>query len=366
MPPIANLECLLNAITPGGVRRFRFWRRQTERRLLAAMIGERITVPTSDRTLDLFTLGETMIRFTPKGYSRLEEAGEVEMRSGGSESNVAVGLARLGLTTAWASKLPEGPLGEFVLRRIRGFGVDVSQVRRTSRGRMGLYFIEPGAAPRSGSVLYDRADSAASTMSPDEFDWTVLDRCRHVHLTGITPALSDSASATAIVAMTEARARGCTTSFDVNYRARLWSPGAARERLQPLMAGVDLIICPVIDARVVFGIDGTPEEQAMALAEATGARMVAMTLTAGGAVLWDGTALTREEPLPVLAVDRVGAGDAFDVGLLWGFLRGEAPRGLRYGVALAALKHTIPGDELVSSLEEVESLLERGHRDIQR
>src|SRR5579883_2435974 len=116
---------------------------------------------------DVFTLGETMVRFTPKGFIRLEEASELELRVGGTESNVAVALARLGLRVAWASKLPQNPLGELTARRIRSFGVDVSHVHWTPNARMGLYFIEPGAAPRTSLVLYDRANSAASTMAPD-------------------------------------------------------------------------------------------------------------------------------------------------------------------------------------------------------
>src|SRR5687767_5608018 len=156
---------------------------------------------------DVFTFGETMIRYTPKGFTRLEEAAELEVRIGGSESNVAIALARLGLSVAWASRLPRNPLGELVARRIRSFGVDISQVCWVDGERMGLYFIEPGAAPRSGVILYDRAASAASAMIPDTFDSSVLDRTRHLHLTGITPALSDSARATVSRAIAEARAR---------------------------------------------------------------------------------------------------------------------------------------------------------------
>jgi 2-dehydro-3-deoxygluconokinase len=315
---------------------------------------------------DVFTLGETMIRFTPRGFTRLEEAAELEVRIGGSESNVAIALTRLGLRAAWASKLPMNPLGELVGRRIRSFGVDVSGVRWVEGGRMGLYFIEPGAAPRTSLVVYDRAHSAASTMAPDDFDWTVLDRARHVHLTGITPALSRGAGSTTARAMAEAKARGRTISFDVNYRARLWLPEAAREALLPLIRDVDLLICPLADALQVFGLDGAPEQVAHGLGELTGAPLISLTLGAQGALLWDRSEFHRAEAFPVQVVDRVGAGDAFDAGLLWGFLQGDAPRGLLCGMAMAAIKHTMPGDEFISSLDEVEALLEAGHRDIQR
>jgi 2-dehydro-3-deoxygluconokinase len=329
----------------------------------------------SSETYDVFTLGETMVRFTPKGFTRLEEAAELEVRIGGSESNVAIALARLGLRAAWAGKLPLNPLGELVARRIRSFGVDVSQARWVDHARMGLYFIEPGTPPRSSLVLYDRSHSAASTMAPEDFDWSVLDRARHVHLTGITPALSATALETVARAIREARARGRTVSFDVNYRARLWPAEAAREALLPLLREVDLLISTLGDAAQVFLLDGAPEEVARAMGELTGASHIALTLGGEGALLWDrsmpgtrGRAGTfhRAEPFPVHAVDRVGAGDAFDAGLLWGFLQGDAPRGMVFGMAMAAIKHTIPGDEFISSLAEVETLLETGHRDIQR
>lgn len=315
---------------------------------------------------DVFTLGETMVRFTPKGFTRLEEATELELRVGGSESNVAVALSRLGLSVSWASKLPNNALGHQVTRRLRSFGVDVSGVQWTDDGRMGLYFIEPGAAPRSSTVLYDRAHSSASLMTSDDFDWSIIDQAKHVHLTGITPALSASALATTQRCMAEARQRGRTISFDVNYRARLWPVEPARKALLPLIHNVDLLICPLADASQVFGIEGTPEETAQGMGELTQAPLIALTLGAGGALLWDRERFHRAEPFQVTAIDRVGAGDAFDAGLLWGYLRGNAAQGLAYGMAMAAIKHTMPGDEFISTLAEVETLIHSGHRDIQR
>jgi 2-dehydro-3-deoxygluconokinase len=315
---------------------------------------------------DVFTLGETMVRFTPKGFTRLEEATELELRTGGSESNVAVALSRLGLRTAWASRLPRNPLGELVARRLRSFGVDVSQVRWCDDARMGLYFIEPGAAPRSSLVLYDRAASAASQICPDDFDWAILDRTRHLHVTGITPALGDEARRTTARAIEEARSRGRTVSFDVNFRGRLWEAGACRECLLPLIRDVDLLICTLADTESVFGLSGSAEEVARSMGELTRAPHVALTLGGDGALLWDRSDFARAEPFPVHAIDRVGAGDAFDAGLLWGYLGGDPVRGLQFGMAMAAIKHTMPGDEFISTRAEVEVLLERGHRDIQR
>jgi 2-dehydro-3-deoxygluconokinase len=244
--------------------------------------------------------------------------------------------------------------------------VDTSGIAWSDDDRMGLYFIEPGAPPRSGAVLYDRARSAASRMAPEDFNWSVLDSVRHVHLTGITPALGDSPTATIGRAMRETRSRGMSLSFDINYRARLWSAEAARKALESLIQDVDLLISPEADVRTVFGGEGEPEELAQHLGKRSRAPWIALTLGGDGALLWDRETFYRVEPFPVTPIDRVGAGDAFDAGLLWGFLQGDTPKGLQYGMAMAALKHTIPGDEFISSLAEVEALLEAGHRDIQR
>jgi len=317
------------------------------------------------RPLDVLTLSETMVRLVPKGFTRLEEAQELECRTGGSESNVAVALARLGLRAAWISKLPANPLGVMIERRIRSFGVDTSHVLWEEGGRAGVYFIEPAAPPRPARVLYDRAHSSASRISPAAVDWSLLDAVRHVHLTGITPALSDSCRATVARALAEAKARGCSTSFDVNYRARLWSAEAARQALEPLLAGVELLITPLADARLLWGLPADGDAAAAALRERFGAGVVAVTRGAEGALCHDGQVRSAAS-FPMREVDRVGAGDAFDAGLLFGFLRGDLDQGLAYGMAMAALKHSIPGDEFVATREEVESLLAGASREIHR
>jgi 2-dehydro-3-deoxygluconokinase len=232
-------------------------------------------------------------------------------------------------------------------------------------GRAGLYFIEPAAAPRRARVLYDRAHSSASRMHPEEIDWSVLESVRHVHLTGITPALSDSCRATVARALSEARARGCSVSFDVNYRARLWSADAAREALEPLLAHVDLLITPLADAELFWNLPADGEAAAAALRERFGAKVVAVTLGAEGALCHDGQVRSAAS-FPVREVDRVGAGDAFDAGLLCGFLQGDLDQGIAYGMAMAGLKHSIPGDEFVATREEVESLLAGASLEIHR
>ena len=315
---------------------------------------------------DVWTVGETMVRLTPRGFTRLEDAGELEVRTGGSESNVAVALARLGLRVAWASKLPRNSLGMLIARRLRGHGVDLDHVVWTDQARAGIYFIEPGSAPRPARILYDRARSAASTLSPEELDWSVLARVRHVHLTGITPALSESCLATVERAVAEARRHGCTISFDINYRARLWGHAAARVALAPLVSQVDLLICTEADARLVFQLSGEYVDLVRGMAAMTHARAVALTCGANGALLCEGKRVSQSSAFEVVEVDRVGAGDAFDAGLIWGFLQGDLQLGLNYGTAMAALKHSIPGDEFAASREEVEMLLESASQEIQR
>jgi 2-dehydro-3-deoxygluconokinase len=317
------------------------------------------------RPTDVFTLGETMIRLVPKGFTRLEEAQELECRIGGSESNLSVALTRLGLRATWISKLPVNPLGVMIERRVRSFGVDTSRVVWEEGGRAGVYFIEPGAAPRPSRVLYDRAGSSASRLSPEEIDWALLSTVRHVHLTGITVALSQACQATVARALAEARSRGCSISFDVNYRARLWSAEQARVALEPLLTSVDLLITPLADAQLLWGLPADGEATAAALRERFGARAVVVTMGGDGALCHDG-GVRRVACFPVREVDRVGAGDAFDAGLIYGVLQGDPDLGLTYGMAMAALKHTIPGDEFVATREEVEAVIAGGSTEIRR
>ncbi|MBI3910197.1 MAG: sugar kinase [Armatimonadetes bacterium] len=317
-----------------------------------------------DIDFDVLTLGETMLRLTPPNHERLEDIRLLEVRIGGAESNAAIALARLGLRVTWVSKLPNNPLGHFTARRIHGHGVDVSHVVwvPTALGRMGLYFIEQGALPRPTRVLYDRAHSAASTLSPTDVDWAILDRVRHVHLTGITPALSATCSDTVSRAVREARARGCTVSFDVNYRGRLWSPNEARLALAPIIAEVDLLLCTEDDARLVFQLEGSAQEMIRALAALNYRQngMVVLTRGGQGALVWDRTRFYQASAYDVREIDRVGAGDAFAAGFLWGYLAADVQKGLDYGLAMAALKHTIPGDEFLATREDVEAVLQGG------
>jgi 2-dehydro-3-deoxygluconokinase len=308
-------------------------------------------------SFDVITFGETMLRLSPPGHSRLETAETLDCRVGGSESNTAVGLARLGRQAAWWSKLPKSPLGRKVEASIRRWGVDTSLILWTEGGRVGVYYIEFGALPRPHQVYYDRAHSAVSTLSPDEVDWSMLDSARHLHLTGITPALSESCAATTARAAQEARGRGLTVSFDVNYRSKLWSPTQARDTVVPILKDVDLLFCPTGDAAAMFNLHGTPAQTARTLQQKLGVKTIVVTGNRAGVEAVDGEQALRADVIPTTEIDRVGAGDAGNAGILHGYIDGDLATGLRYGSAMAALKHTMPGDEILSSLEEIEAVV---------
>ena len=185
---------------------------------------------------DVVTFGEAMIRLSPPHFERLEQANSLDVRVGGGELNVAVGVSRLGLRSTWVSRLPKNPLGKLMENRARQAGVDTSNLVWSADGRMGLYFLEFGAAPRASSVLYDRANSAISAVKPGEIDWEkVFQGAKWFHTSGITPALSDSAAAVTLEALKAAKRAGATVSYDLNYRGKLWTPDKAQAVQEPMM-----------------------------------------------------------------------------------------------------------------------------------
>ncbi len=314
---------------------------------------------------DVVTFGEAMLRLSPPHFARLEQTHSLEVEIGGSELNVSVGVSRLGMSAAWISKLPQNSLGRMVRNRARELGVDVSHVVFSDQGRQGLYFVEYGAAPRASSVLYDRANSSISLIQPDEVDWgKVFSQAKLFHVSGITPALSPSAAETTARAMKAAKEAGCLVSYDLNYRKKLWSPADARKCQEPLMKLVDIITTTEEDTGVVFGIrEENYRKAAETLARNFGFKAVAITLREDVSVWknnWTAIAYAEgkfftDRTYSVEIVDRVGAGDSFTAGFLYGYLTGGPEKGVKYGNALSALKHTMPGDFNWSTLEEVEA-----------
>jgi 2-dehydro-3-deoxygluconokinase len=307
--------------------------------------------------LDVVGIGEAMLRLSPPRGETLESAAAFEVRTAGAEANVAVALARMGFRAGWVSRLAEGPLGRRIAAELRRHGVDLTAVVWTPRGRTGLYFLEPGVPPRPAVVHYDREGSAASALGPDDVDWAYVRGARWVHLTGITPALGPSCEATVARAIQEARAAGVRVAFDVNYRRRLWPPAHARAVLEPLLAGLDLVICASDDAREVFDLDGPAGRQAGALQARVRAGAAVVTAGRDGAYLAAGDGVVHEPAIAGEELDRIGRGDAFTAGVLWGALEGDLRSGLRYGTALAALAQTYYGDVAWSTRADVLHLL---------
>lgn len=317
---------------------------------------------------DVVTFGEAMVRLSPPNFQRLEQAQSFDVNPGGAELNVAVGVTRLGLKSAWVSKLPKNGLGYLIRNRAQQFGVDCSHIVWSDKGRTGLYFVEFGASPRASSVLYDRANSAISLVQPGEIDWKkIFTGSKHFHMSGITPALSASASETTAEALREAKKAGCTVSYDLNYRKKLWTPVDAKKIQEPMMENVDILITTEEDTNVVFGIkEKDYEAVAEKLARTFNFKVVAITLREDlsvwrnnwTAIAYQDGKIIRDRKYEVEIVDRVGAGDSFTAGFLYGWLKlNDAEKGVQYGNAFAALKHTIPGDLNWASLDEVEAQL---------
>jgi 2-dehydro-3-deoxygluconokinase len=324
------------------------------------------------------TFGELMLRLSPPHGRRFEQASRLDMGFGGAEANVAVALARWGARSRFVSAVPPHALGEAAIGALRSHGVDTSCVTRRGH-RLGLYFLEHGASQRPSTVIYDRADSAVTTIGAGQIDWdAVFAEADWLHTSGITPALSPSLAAAVVEGIRCARRNKVGVSLDLNYRARLWSIDEARCVLQPLLADVDLLISNEADISRVFevgspGVDTASGELdvqayegiAREAAERYGLESVAITLrrsssasdNAWSACLLDGKSLHWSRTYAVHVVDRVGGGDAFAAGLIWALLSGRpACEALEFAVAASCLKQTIDGDFGLATVAEVDAL----------
>lgn len=325
---------------------------------------------------DVVTFGEAMLRLSPPNFLRLEQAHSLDLRIGGAELNTAVALARLGRSSAWVSRLPANPLGRLVANRAREAGVSTEHVVWSDGDRLGLYFVEFGAAPRPSSVLYDRKGAAVAAIRPGMVDWAkAFAGAKWFHVTGVTPALSAGAAETTREALQAARTAKVGVSIDLNYRAKLWTTAEAGRWMSEFMQLTDVLITTEEDVEKVFGIKGTNyEEVARQLAERFPLKVVAVTLRENPlvwrngwtAIAYSSGKLLKTRTYEVEIVDRVGAGDSFAAGLIHGLLDGDLQKGLDWGVAVSALKHSIPGDFAWVTPAEVEALLAGGGLRISR
>lgn len=321
---------------------------------------------------DVVCMGEVMLRLSTPLHTRLPDAPFLDLCFGGAEANVAVQLASLGASAAFASRLPENELGDRCVEALRGRGVNVSPILRGGP-RMGVYFVSPGYGVRATSVLYDRAGSSMTEATPGMFAWdAVLAGAKWFHWSGITPALSAHSAALCREALVAAKRAGLTVSFDLNYRSKLWTTSEAATALQPLMEFVDVCVCGADEAVSILGAPataGSDLEQMEAgsrwLAKHYGFSRVAMTRRGGGnahetewqALLFADGDLVVSREYELAIIDRIGTGDSFTGGLIFSLLRGDAPQAaVDFAAAAGAWKHTIPGDWNRATVAEIEAL----------
>ncbi len=307
-------------------------------------------------SFEVTAFGETMLRLsTPPGH-RLTKMQQLDVHAGGAETNVLGALSALGRSCGWVSALPEDDLGGFILRELAAARID-SRAVVLKAGRVGTYYVEFAAPPRAVHVIYDRADAAVSTLTPKDVDWNYLLDTRVLHLTGITAALSQGCYDVVQEACEQARDKDITTSFDVNYRSKLWSAETAREKLTPVLKNVDILICGEGDAHTVFGISGSPKATLQQLHDLSGAAHVVLTRSGAGSATLVGGELIQVSAGAAEIIDRLGAGDAFTAGVIDGFLDGDIVEGMRRGTVLAALALSQHGDMVSTSRTELEQLL---------
>lgn len=331
--------------------------------------------------------GELLLRLAAPGRERLLQSPALEARIGGAEANVAVSLARFGHKVAMVGTVPDSALGEAAVGELRRHGVDTSGLRRVP-GRMGLYFLAPGAIQRPAEVLYDRAGSAFALAAPDAYDWPALvDGAHWLHLSGITPALGVHPATAALAAARAARAAGARVAFDGNFRPRLWQAwdGDARAILSGLMAEADVLFADHRDMQLVLGRhypqDAARERIQAAAADAFAAfpqlRWMACTIRtvhnvdhhalAGVLVARDGGMAIAPQVDVSPIVDRIGGGDAFAAGVLHGLASGwDAERTIGFGLAAGCLKHSIPGDFNLVNEAEVQAAAGAAGYDVRR
>ena len=328
--------------------------------------------------------GEILLRMTAPGQDLLLQRPHLDVWVGGAESNVAVALACLGHSTAMVSAVPDNDLGEAALRFLRGHGVDVAHVAR-STGRMGFYFLAPGAGLRASTIIYDRQGSSFARATAGDFDWAaILAGADLLHLSGITPALGLGSAAAAEAAARAAADLGVPVSFDGNYRARLWQEwsGDAASLLSNIVAHADILFGNRNDIGLLLGKNFAGEGVAARRAAAEAAFDAFPRLKRIGSTarhiegdgrhrlaarldLRDGAAQSDDVVLTNI-VDRIGTGDAFAAGILHGLLTGENPdAAVQIGLGLACLKHSLPGDACLLGPSDLRAFLD-GQYDVRR
>ncbi len=334
--------------------------------------------------IKVLTFGEIMLRLKAPGQERFFQSPMLEATFGGGEANVAVGLAHFGMEVYYVSVIPKNQIGDACVAELRKHGVNTSKIVRGGK-RLGIYFLEPGANQRPSRVIYDRANSAISDASPDDMDWdSILTGIDWFHITGITPAISEKAADNSIVAVKKAKEMGITVSCDLNYRKKLWKYGKeAREVMGELLKFVDVAVGNEEDCQKSLGISVDVDVESgrlntekyreltdKVLSEYPNIGKIAITMRESHSADYNGWSAVLNNRKEFLVskkyeihdiVDRVGAGDTFAAGLIYGFNNLDSDRdALEFAVAASCLKHSIPGDFPIISSDEVLSLMKGG------
>ncbi len=318
---------------------------------------------------DLVSLGEVMLRYSPPKYERLCQATCLDVRVCGAEFNVAADLACLGGKSALISKLPASELGRLALRGCLSYGVDITHIKMVPNARIGVVYVEFGTEPRGGVHLYDRQHSAASTLSPDDFAWLeILKNARLAYTDGIFPGLSQCCRDATWAFLRTAREQGCKVCFDMNYRTAIWRSDQARDMYIQNLPAVDILVTNRSVSQSVLGFRGSDEDLLRCYHGEFGCQTVCLTsrvMEGTRRGTWKSMALhenriTYGRPFQFDVVDRFGTGDAFFAGFLFQYLAGDIQFALDFGNALCALAHTIEGDVVQISAEEVTEQLDGG------
>lgn len=325
------------------------------------------------------TFGEIMMRLSPAGYDRFVQSRQFDVFYGGGEANVAVSLSNYGKDVCFVTKLPNHEIGQAAVNELRRYGVDTQHVARGG-DRIGIYFCEKGAAQRPSKVIYDRSASAMAEAKRDDFDWNkIMEGAEWFHFTGITPAFGDSIAEIAMDAITAARKAGVTISVDLNYRKKLWTSKKAEEVMTALVGYCDIVIANEEDAEKVFGIKAEHADVEGGLLHEEGYQQVATELVSRfklkcaaitlrenvdasvnnwSAMLYDGSDFYKSRKYNMHIVDRVGGGDSFCAGLIYGMSSGYTmQKSLEFATAASCLKHSIEGDMNLISISEAEALM---------
>ncbi|MBR2884813.1 MAG: sugar kinase [Clostridia bacterium] len=323
---------------------------------------------------DLISFGEVMLRLSPPNKEKISQSEVFEKNCGGSEFNVASGAANLGIRSAIVTKLPKNKMGHFIARRIRYGTVSDDYVvwDDSDTKRLGIYYYESGVFPRKSAVVYDRAASSVCSLKLSEIPDEIYGKTRMFHISSISLALGEELRQTAIEVIKRMKRNGVTISFDVNYRAALWSEEEARELIKTILPLVDILFVSEETSRRMMQKEGTLDEIMKSYADEYGCRIVATTRREvvsptkhnfGSRIYFDGKFYEEPHYKNIEVIDRVGSGDAYVAGMLYGILSGGSIEdSMAYGNALSAVKNTVLGDMSISSIDEVNSII-KSHRE---